>query len=222
VLELRVDLRSGQLPLHVFAADLNGVLMCSGKRPTYEDPEKFFAPTFPTHNLRRPVRDVVLRVAGRNDKAVRQLELTYGGGNTHTLITPLHLARNPETMGAGWPPDWHKDPADASCDRAELRRWHGDEEGALRDLGRAIDLFDDLVGRGFEHAAAGLVKSLLRGLRLLQARQGTSVADSEWAVRADALCRERLLGLDLAGLPDGLRQDAVALRDLLQGMGRCR
>jgi predicted AAA+ superfamily ATPase len=44
------------------------------------------------------VRDVVLRAAGRNDKAVRQLELTYGGGKTHTLITLLHLVRNPDEL----------------------------------------------------------------------------------------------------------------------------
>ena len=95
VVDLREDLRSGELPLHMFAADLYEVLMQSGKRPIYEDPEKFFALTFPTYNLRQLVRDVVLRLAGKNDKAVRQLELTYGGGKTHTLITLWHLVTNP-------------------------------------------------------------------------------------------------------------------------------
>lgn len=95
VLTLREDLRSGELPMHLFAADLYEVLIQSGKRPIYEDPEQFFALTFPTYNLRRLVRDVVLRVAGRNDKAVRQLELTYGGGKTHTLITLNHLVADP-------------------------------------------------------------------------------------------------------------------------------
>lgn len=98
VMMLREDLRSGELPLHMFAADLYEVLMQSGKRPVYEDPEKFFALTFPTYNLRRLVRDVVLRVAGKNDKAVRQLELTYGGGKTHTLITLLHLVTDPTAL----------------------------------------------------------------------------------------------------------------------------
>lgn len=98
VVKLREDLRSGELPLHMFAADLYEVLMRSGKRPIYEDPEKFFALTFPTYNLRRLVRDVVLRVADKNDKAVRQLELTYGGGKTHTLIALLHLVTDPENL----------------------------------------------------------------------------------------------------------------------------
>lgn len=98
VVKLREDLKSGQLPLHMFAADLYEVIMQRGKRPVYEKPEEFFALTFPTYNLRRLVRDVVLRLAGKNDKAVRQLELTYGGGKTHTLIALRHLVQDPERL----------------------------------------------------------------------------------------------------------------------------
>ena len=98
VVKLRDDLRSGDLPLHLFAADLYEVMMQNGKRPIYEKPEHFFALTFPTHNLRNLVRDVVLRLAGKNDKAVRQLELTYGGGKTHTLITLRHMAFDPAAL----------------------------------------------------------------------------------------------------------------------------
>ncbi|MBL0059014.1 MAG: ATP-binding protein [Elusimicrobia bacterium] len=39
-----------------------------------------------------------MRLAGKNDKAVRQLELTYGGGKTHTLITLRHLVNDPEKL----------------------------------------------------------------------------------------------------------------------------
>ena len=98
VVKLRDDLRSGELPMHMFAADLYEVMMQRGKRPVYEKPEQFFALTFPTYNLRHLVRDVVLRLAGKNDKAVRQLELTYGGGKTHTLITLRHLVHEPENL----------------------------------------------------------------------------------------------------------------------------
>ena len=63
----------------MFAADLYEVLMQRGKRPIYEKPGEFFALTFPTYNLRQLVRDVVLCLAGKNDKAVRQLELTTAG-----------------------------------------------------------------------------------------------------------------------------------------------
>ncbi len=98
VVKLRDDLLSGDLPLHLFAADLYEVMMQNGKRPIYEKAEEFFALTYPTHNLRSLVREVVLRLAGKNDKAVRQLELTYGGGKTHTLITMRHLVCDPASL----------------------------------------------------------------------------------------------------------------------------
>lgn len=98
VVRLREDLRSGQLPLALFAADIYDVMMRTGKRPQYEDPREFFALTYPTRNLRDLARDVMRRLAGQSDKAVRQLELTYGGGKTHTLITLYHLASGAEHL----------------------------------------------------------------------------------------------------------------------------
>jgi len=98
VAKIRDDLKSGDLPLSMFAADLYEVLMKRGKHPVYENQKDFFALTYPTFNLRQLVRDVVLRLAGKNDKAVRQLELTYGGGKTHSLITMYHLVSNPDTL----------------------------------------------------------------------------------------------------------------------------
>ena len=110
VVKLRDDLLSGDLPLHLFAADLYEVMMQNGKRPIYEKPEEFFALTYPTHNLRNLVREVVLRLAGKNDKAVRQLELTYGGGKTHTLITMRHLVhRSGEPAGPAGRARVHRD-----------------------------------------------------------------------------------------------------------------
>ena len=37
-------------------------------------------------------------MAGKSTKAVRHLELTYGGGKTHTLITLYHLFRDPAAL----------------------------------------------------------------------------------------------------------------------------
>ena len=95
VVRLKAELRTGELALAEFAADLHEVTLAQGRRPVYEDPAKFFALTYPTHALRELVKDVAARLAGRTDKAVRQLELTYGGGKTHTLITLHHLFRDP-------------------------------------------------------------------------------------------------------------------------------
>lgn len=98
VVTLREDLKSGELSLSMFAADLDDVAMQRGRRPTYEKPEEFFALTYPTYNLRQLAKDVVLRLAAKNDKAVRQLELTYGGGKTHSLSTLFHLVNDPDRL----------------------------------------------------------------------------------------------------------------------------
>ncbi len=98
IVTLRPDLKSGELSLAVFAADLYDVTAQKGARPVYEDPANFFALTYPTYNLRELAKDVVMRLAGKNDKAVRQLELTYGGGKTHTLITLFHLVNDPANL----------------------------------------------------------------------------------------------------------------------------
>ena len=95
IVRLKPELRSGELTLAEFAADLHEVVTEAGRRPIYEDPTKFFALTYPTHALRELVRDVAGRLAGQNNKAVRQLEMTYGGGKTHTLITLHHLFHDP-------------------------------------------------------------------------------------------------------------------------------
>src|SRR5487761_1512770 len=64
----------------------------------YQNPTDFFSFTYPTFNLRELAKDVVLRLAGKSDKAVRQLELTYGGGKTHSLITLWHLVSEPDDL----------------------------------------------------------------------------------------------------------------------------
>lgn len=94
VIELRQDIRSGELSQKEFAADLYDVMMDRNKS-VYHDTTKFFALTYPTTKLRDLARDVVLRLAGKSEKAVRQLQLTYGGGKTHALITLVHLVSNP-------------------------------------------------------------------------------------------------------------------------------
>ena len=98
VVRLKEELRTGELSMAQFAADLHEVTLGLGTRPVYEDPERFFGLTYATHALRDLVRDVAGRLAGNSDKAVRQLELTYGGGKTHTLITLYHLFRRPDGL----------------------------------------------------------------------------------------------------------------------------
>nr|BBH93037.1 hypothetical protein KTA_12360 [Thermogemmatispora argillosa] len=97
IVRLRDELKSGDLSLASFAADLYDVVMQQGQA-LYREPDEFFALTYPTANMRRLAREVVRRLAGLSDRAVYQLELYYGGGKTHTLITLYHLARRPERL----------------------------------------------------------------------------------------------------------------------------
>ena len=98
VVRLKDELRSGELTLAEFAADLHEVTLGGGRRPIYEEPARFFELTFATPALRELVKDVAERLAGKSTKAVRQLELTYGGGKTHSLITLYHLFRDPAAL----------------------------------------------------------------------------------------------------------------------------
>ena len=98
VVEVREDLRTGELSLAAFAADLHDVVMQKGHRPVYENPAEFFALTYPTYSLRMLVGDVCMRLAGRTDKAYRRLSVDYGGGKTHSLITLRHLVSEPDNL----------------------------------------------------------------------------------------------------------------------------
>ena len=51
VVEMRDDLKSGELALSIFAADLYDVVMEKAK-PVYQDLHEFFSLTYPTYNLR--------------------------------------------------------------------------------------------------------------------------------------------------------------------------
>jgi hypothetical protein len=97
VVKLREDVRTGELSLATFAADLYQVMIGQAK-PVYQDPKEFFSLTYPTYNLRELAKEVVQRLARKNEKAVRQLAFPYGGGKTHTLIALYHLVNDPKKL----------------------------------------------------------------------------------------------------------------------------
>ena len=98
VVHLRDDVRSGDLALKMFAADLYRVVMRDPALQLYVDPEPFFARTHATRNMRKLAKQVASRLNGTSDKAVLKLALTYGGGKTHSLITLNHLFGNPSAL----------------------------------------------------------------------------------------------------------------------------
>lgn len=103
------DVASGELADHVFAANLDQVLL-GGAPPVYGEADRFFAHTHPSGGLRQLLEEVFGRLSGaRADSApVLRLETSLGGGKTHNLIALLHAAR--EGFGAQ-PPDRFMNPA---------------------------------------------------------------------------------------------------------------
>src|SRR5437870_8857055 len=88
---LREEVKTGTLRLAEFAADLNAVR--TGEAPeVYRDAAASFARTYPTYNLKRLVRECLQRLAGQGGAPVVRLQVSYGGGKTHTLVALLHLA----------------------------------------------------------------------------------------------------------------------------------
>lgn len=95
--KLREDVRKGELALAEFAADLNDVR--TGDAPlVYKDTGMFFDRTYPTFRMKELGRDVLRRLAGQGGKPVLRLQVAYGGGKTHTLITLLHLAEKGDNL----------------------------------------------------------------------------------------------------------------------------
>ena len=88
---LRDDVRQDTLELAEFAADLYAVRMKDAPN-VYQVPTLFFDRTYPTHKLKTLVRNVLRRLSGKDGNPVLTLQVAYGGGKTHSLITLLHLA----------------------------------------------------------------------------------------------------------------------------------
>ena len=90
---LRDDVRQGTLELAEFAADLYAVRMKEAPN-VYQMPTLFFDRTYPTYKLKTLVQNVLRRLSGKGGNPILTLQVAYGGGKTHALITLLHLAEH--------------------------------------------------------------------------------------------------------------------------------
>ena len=89
----REEVLSGEIRDEMFAARLSDVTQ--GKaHPVYQDPEQFFANTYPTERMRSFLREVMGRLSGvdKTASALFRLDTPFGGGKTHALIALYHLA----------------------------------------------------------------------------------------------------------------------------------
>lgn len=88
---LRPEVKQNTLTDDEFAADLYKV-RAGGGPEVYRDPSQFFSRTYPSLSLKETVRDVFQRLNGVGGSPILRLQVAYGGGKTHRLITLLHLA----------------------------------------------------------------------------------------------------------------------------------
>jgi hypothetical protein len=90
----RDEILSGELSLDLFAAKLK--LVVDGNAPRiYQQPDLFFANTFPTDGLKTLLAEVFGRLGGKAvGSPVIRLETSFGGGKTHDEIALWHIAKN--------------------------------------------------------------------------------------------------------------------------------
>lgn len=85
------DVLKGTFQQAEFAADISAVQ--AGKAPeVYQDAVSFFERTYITEGMRLLLTQVVERWSGRGGEPVIQLQTSFGGGKTHTMLAVWHLA----------------------------------------------------------------------------------------------------------------------------------
>ena len=85
------DVLKGTFLQAEFAADLSAVQQ---KRATeeYQDARKFYERTYITEGMKLLLENVVKRISGKGGDPVIQLQTSFGGGKTHTMLAVFHLA----------------------------------------------------------------------------------------------------------------------------------
>lgn len=93
VLEPHPDVKSGRFKESEFAANLWSVAHNKGDAgPEYRDPVEFFRRTYMTEGLSDLLRQSAGRVSGSGNGApVINLQTTFGGGKTHSMLAVWHL-----------------------------------------------------------------------------------------------------------------------------------
>lgn len=84
------DVTKGTYQQAEFAADLAQVHRGDGS-DEYKDPREFFRRTYITDGLRHLLRGALLRLSGKGGDPVVELQTSFGGGKTHSMLALYHL-----------------------------------------------------------------------------------------------------------------------------------
>src|SRR5450631_2722944 len=85
------DVLSGTFQQSEFAADLTAV-RTGRATPEYGDAQAFYQRTFITEGMGKLLTQVSQRLNGKGGEPVIQLQTSFGGGKTHTMLSVSHLA----------------------------------------------------------------------------------------------------------------------------------
>lgn len=92
VLKPHPDVASGRYSNAEFAADLYSVAVQGNAAKEYQDPVEFFRRTYLTDGLKELLRRAVDRISGAGSaNPVINLQTTFGGGKTHSMLAVWHL-----------------------------------------------------------------------------------------------------------------------------------
>ncbi|GAA4162743.1 Swt1 family HEPN domain-containing protein [Gryllotalpicola daejeonensis] len=92
VLQPHPDIASNNFARAEFAADLHQVATGGEASADYNDPVEFFHRTFLTDGLKTLLKLAARRVTGdRNADPIINLQTTFGGGKTHSMLAVWHL-----------------------------------------------------------------------------------------------------------------------------------
>ena len=87
----RRDVLEGTLMQSEFAADISAVYN-GNATADYQDAAAFYERTYITEGMRLLLTQVAQRLCGQGGEPVIQLQTSFGGGKTHTMLAVYHLA----------------------------------------------------------------------------------------------------------------------------------
>ena len=92
------DVLNGTFQQSEFAADLTAV-RTGRATPEYGDAKAFYDRTFITEGMGKLLAQVAQRLNGKGGEPVIQLQTSFGGGKTHTMLAVYHLANRHCALG---------------------------------------------------------------------------------------------------------------------------
>ena len=90
----RVDVRAGAMDKSVYAASLSDLLVKSAAGKQYWDRDEFTTLTYRTDGLDAALEDIRKRLQEQTGSGFRQIETSFGGGKTHSMIAMYHACRD--------------------------------------------------------------------------------------------------------------------------------